>query len=51
MADIYSENAERFFAQYHWLDFKALHTVGLPHLRAPQKLGDRVRVLQLTSSF
>ncbi|MDZ7787782.1 MAG: class I SAM-dependent methyltransferase [Halofilum sp. (in: g-proteobacteria)] len=37
MADIYSDNAEHYFAQYHGLDFEALHRAWLPHL--PERPG------------
>jgi SAM-dependent methyltransferase len=37
MADIYSENAEHYFAQYHELDFETLHRAWLPHL--PERPG------------
>ncbi|WP_070989885.1 methyltransferase domain-containing protein [Halofilum ochraceum] len=37
MADIYSEHAERFFAQYHGLDFEDLHRAWLLHL--PERPG------------
>lgn len=37
MPDIYSDKAERFFAQYHELDFETLHRAWLPHL--PERPG------------
>lgn len=37
MADIYSDKAERFFAQYHDLEFETLHRAWLPHL--PERPG------------
>ncbi|MDZ7749158.1 MAG: class I SAM-dependent methyltransferase [Halofilum sp. (in: g-proteobacteria)] len=37
MADIYSDKAERFFEQYHGLDFEALHRAWLHHL--PERPG------------
>lgn len=37
MADIYSEHAERFFNEYHGLDFEKLHRAWLPQL--PERPG------------
>lgn len=37
MADIYSDKAEHFFAQYHGLNFEAVHRAWLPYL--PERPG------------